>query len=553
MIVLITLLLTLVVAVGGFGYKQMQQISNELQSIIDEDIPLTEITTDIANKQLQGALLLEKSFRGAGLTGNQSRSEVVELFSQFKALSFDIDSQLIEAEKILRDVSSTANADNLENQTAELNQSIVLLKREHLEYENLAQLLIDNIEKGDINSAEQRLPTLEQQQDRLNGQLKTFLIKIESLTEHALLKTEEHEVTAIRGIVVIGVIGIIIGILLGGFFTRTLTTSLRIAVEASNQMADGDLNINLHSNVKDETGILLNAMNRMAQKLQHTINQVLLSSNHLASVAEELAVATEQTNQAINAQQLETEHVASAMTEMATTVEQIAGSAIHAVSVTSNANDQVAIGNQVVTSNQNEISTLVEQIQTAATQIQSVSEESNAIGSFVTNITEIADQTNLLALNAAIEAARAGEQGRGFAVVADEVRNLAQRTQGATSEIHRLIDKLQAKASYAVDAIEQSQNMVISSASNAETASLSLSEIHNSVEVISGMNIEIATVCEQQSVAAEEINQSMSNISHAGQEVLGGSSNTARSSEELVTLASELRRLMQEFKIAGQV
>ncbi|WP_322107864.1 methyl-accepting chemotaxis protein [Vibrio algarum] len=522
MIVLITLLLTLVVAVGGFGYKQMQQISNELQSIIDEDIPLTEITTDIANKQLQGALLLEKSFRGAGLTGNQSRSEVVELFSQFKALSFDIDSQLIEAEKILRDVSSTANADNLENQTAELNQSIVLLKREHLEYENLAQLLIDNIEKGDINSAEQRLPTLEQQQDRLNGQLKTFLMKIESLTEHALLKTEEHEVTAIRGIVVIGVIGIIIGILLGGFFTRTLTTSLRIAVEASNQMADGDLNINLHSNVKDETGILLNAMNRMAQKLQHTINQVLLSSNHLASVAEELAVATEQTNQAINAQQLETEHVASAMTEMATTVEQIAGSAIHAVSVTSNANDQVAIGNQVVTSNQNEISTLVEQIQTAATQIQSVSEESNAIGSFVTNITEIADQTNLLALNAAIEAARAGEQGRGFAVVADEVRNLAQRTQGATSEIHRLIDKLQAKASYAVDAIEQSQNMVISSASNAETASLSLSEIHNSVEVISGMNIEIATVCEQQSVAAEEINQSMSNISHAGQEVLGG-------------------------------
>lgn len=553
MIVLITLLLTLVVAVGGFGYKQMQQISNELQSIIDEDIPLTEITTDIANKQLQGALLLEKSFRGAGLTGNQSRSEVVELFSQFKALSFDIDSQLIEAEKILRDVSSTANADNLENQTAELNQSIVLLKREHLEYENLAQLLIDNIEKGDINSAEQRLPTLEQQQDRLNGQLKTFLIKIESLTEHALLKTEEHEVTAIRGIVVIGVIGIIIGILLGGFFTRTLTTSLRIAVEASNQMADGDLNINLHSNVKDETGILLNAMNRMAQKLQHTINQVLLSSNHLASVAEELAVATEQTNQAINAQQLETEHVASAMTEMATTVEQIAGSAIHAVSVTSNANDQVAIGNQVVTSNQNEISTLVEQIQTAATQIQSVSEESNAIGSFVTNITEIADQTNLLALNAAIEAARAGEQGRGFAVVADEVRNLAQRTQGATSEIHRLIDKLQAKASYAVDAIEQSQNMVISSASNAETASLSLSEIHNSVEVISGMNIEIATVCEQQSVAAEEINQSMSNISHAGQEVLGGSSNTARSSEELVTLASELRRLMQQFKIAVQV
>lgn len=225
-------------------------------------------------------------------------------------------------------------------------------------------------------------------------------------------------------------------------------------------MADGDFRVNIAADSNDEIGQLLKAMNHMARKLELTIVQILQSSDLIAASAADMAAATEQTTHSMNAQQLNTEHVVSAMTEVSTTVQQVADNAASTSQLTKTASEDVHKGSLVVADNQKTVAGLVSQVQNASDKINELKQESNNIGDFVTSINEIADQTNLLALNAAIEAARAGEQGRGFAVVAEEVRSLAMRTQGATSQIHRLIGQLQNRATSAVEVMDLSRKMV---------------------------------------------------------------------------------------------
>ncbi|MDG3087937.1 methyl-accepting chemotaxis protein [Vibrio hannami] len=549
MIALVAILLSLMLAIAGFGYTQMQRISIELQSIIDEDMPLTEITTSVTTKQLEGAILLEKSLRSVGLTGGLENQGTGLLINQFKIINSEIDKELIKAENILAKAIQHSNSTNLYQEIASLQTALVSLKKEHTAYMSRANGVVALIESTNLDEANQQLGDLEHFQNGLNKHLEEFLKGIEKLTEHALIQTEEHEKTAVKGMVIIGIVDLVIGILLGTLFTTALTKSIGKAVKASNQLAKGDLRVELKSDANDETGQLLNAMDSMASTLNGTIRQILNSSGQIASLAEEMAAASEQTNHAIGTQQLNTEHVVTAMTEMSTTIQQVADSAIRTSSTTSSASKEADVGNELVASNQKQIEQLVMQIQDAAGQVKSVDEESHAIDQFVVNINEIAEQTNLLALNAAIEAARAGEQGRGFAVVADEVRHLAQRTQQTTTQIHRLIEALQSKTGSAVSVIEQSSHMVSESAKNAESASQSILSISQSVEEIDGMTMEIAAICEQQSAAAEEINQSVIDITHSGTEVLGSSEHTARSSEELATLAAELRNLMKQFQV----
>ncbi|MGF1733227.1 methyl-accepting chemotaxis protein [Photobacterium kasasachensis] len=553
MLILVSTLLVLMMCIAGYGYLKLSQIGEELKGITSEDIPLTDIATIISTQQLESAVLVERTLRNAGLKDADTESNLTYFRQAFAAMNATINNKIDEAEKLLAQAMTHATSERLKDEEKSLSASLRQLRSQHLQYEQYVDDLIKQVERGNLVEAESRLAALESTQKKLNHNLELFLVDVEVMTEDALLIVEEHEHAAITGMIAIGVIAILFGAACGYGFTITITRPLKYAVDASDKMANGDLRVIIDADHSDETGQLLKAMNNMARKMEMTIVRILQSSDLIATSAADMAAATEQTTQAMNAQQLNTEHVVSAMTEMSTTVQQVADNALNTSQLTQTASEEVHKGSQIVAENQQAVTGLASQVLDASGKLDELKLESNNIGDFVTSITEIADQTNLLALNAAIEAARAGEQGRGFAVVADEVRSLAMRTQDATSQIHKLIEQLQNRATSAVEVMELSRQMVEESSDKAVIASESLQMLNQSVDEINHKNIEVATICEQQSVASEEINQSIVSISQSGREVLGGAEQTANSGQQLAELAEELRELMQQFKVRKQV
>ncbi len=348
----------------------------------------------------------------------------------------------------------------------------------------------------------------------------------------------------------IGFVALILGLFVAWYIGRSITKPISNAVYAMNDIAEGegDLTKRLEETGKDEIAQLSGAFNRFAQKVHSIVLQVSGSTAQLASAAEEMAAITQETNQGVQQQQSETEQVATAMNEMTATVQEVARHATEASSAAKSADNEAHAGKSVVEQAIASISTLAGEIENATAVINKVESDSESIGAVLEVIRGVADQTNLLALNAAIEAARAGEQGRGFAVVADEVRTLASRTQESTQEIQQVIQHLQEGAQQAVQAMETSRKGSHESVEQAGHAGESLDAITRAVTTISDMNIQIASAAEEQSCVAEEINKNVVNISHVVQQTAEGAQQTFTSSNDLARLASELQQLVGQFK-----
>lgn len=280
------------------------------------------------------------------------------------------------------------------------------------------------------------------------------------------------------------------------------------------------------------------------------VKEMLGSSVQLATAAEELSAITGQANQGVIRQQGEIEQVATAMNEMSATVSEVSKNAGSAATAATNADERAKDGRGVVNTTVDAINNLASEVVRTSDVIENLKGNSLSIGAVLDVIRDIAEQTNLLALNAAIEAARAGEQGRGFAVVADEVRTLASRTQQSTQEINDMIARLQNGANEAVSAMETGRAQAEESVSQAAKTGEALNEITLVVDDIKNMNMQIASAAEQQSATAEEINRNIVNISEVAQETANGTQETANASDELARLASDLQMQVSKFKIA---
>jgi methyl-accepting chemotaxis protein len=339
------------------------------------------------------------------------------------------------------------------------------------------------------------------------------------------------------------------GVLAAWAITRQIVIPLSQTLKVAERVAAGDLSHNLISERRDELGQLQRSMQSMTVGLRELIGGISDGVTQIASAAEQLSAVTEQTSAGVNSQKVETDQVATAMNEMASTVQEVARNAEEASEAAVAADQQAREGDKVVGEAIAQIERLASEVGNSTEAMGHLKRESDKIGSVLDVIKSVAQQTNLLALNAAIEAARAGEAGRGFAVVADEVRSLAQRTQKSTEEIEELIVGLQSGTQQVATIMDNSRGLTDSSVELTRRAGNALENITRTVSAIQAMNQQIATAAEQQSAVAEEINRSVLNVRDVSEQTSAASEETAASSAELARLGVYLQSLVGRFKV----
>lgn len=351
---------------------------------------------------------------------------------------------------------------------------------------------------------------------------------------------------AMVGLLIAG-IGLLVIWLVGHGIARPLKQMVAMLDDIA--QGEGDLTRRLTSDRADELGSIAKGFNTFLAKLQAMITQVVTSVQSVSDSSEHTADIAIRTNIGVHKQMAEIDQVATAVHEMTATAQDVARNATQAAQAASHADQAAAQGMQIVRDTSNSIGVLAVEIGKAVGVVQTLAKDSENINAILTAIRGIAEQTNLLALNAAIEAARAGEQGRGFAVVADEVRNLAQKTQKATEEIQTMIQQLQQGTRDVVRVMEDSQSRTDESVQHAAKAAEALETITQAVSVINDMNTQIASAAEEQSAVADDINRNVINIGQVANEVAGGADESSAASADLTKLAEQQRRLINQFKV----
>jgi len=380
-----------------------------------------------------------------------------------------------------------------------------------------------------------------------------IMSEIDEAEAFAPIEAMVKEVLMISFIVIVCVIGLSIAV--GVFVARSISNPISkmvdtvVACVKDITDGEGDLTFRLDDTANDEMGNLAKAINHFIEVIQAVIREFGSASFQVASAAKQMKAIVSDTSQGIERQFSETEQVATAMNEMVATAQEVAKSASDAAVAANEADGKTNAGLNVVNNAISSIETFASEIEMTTEDVNSLQGKSESIGSVLDVIRDIADQTNLLALNAAIEAARAGEQGRGFAVVADEVRTLASRTQASTREIQTMIENLQAQAQKASKSMKNSCEHANESVNNTKEAGVVLDGISDVIANIDSLNTQIATAAEEQTAVAEEINKNIFSISDIGRQTSAGAEQISIASEDMTKLAEGLQAQVGHYKV----
>lgn len=550
MIALVGCLLALTLMVSTYSITKMKRVAVEIEAIAHDNLPLAKLMTDMTVHQLEGAITLERVFRAAGIESsqgkqqNQYQAQLMELVNKFKQ-EFNQSRQLLESS------IEHAISPSIRSYLTNLEQDLDSLGREHQEFERKLNDLLNELRSGRevkllVADAEQ----IEQLQISLDQRLIDILRKIEQATEQSVLVTEQEEREALWGMIYLSAFAILFGLILGFAFSKQIVMAIARARKLANEMAEGNFSKRAKVTTGDEIGQLITSMNTMAQSLSHIVGEVIDRANTIASTVTQLASSAESNKQSVQKQQANTEQVTSAMTQMASTITEVASSAEESSAATARAQENARYSCDILSETETVSCQLVANAQQSQQMIVELEASTRQIESFVLVVEGISEQTNLLALNAAIEAARAGEQGRGFAVVADEVRALASRSQQATHEIKGLIQTLVERAQTATKMIDSSDRQIEESFSSITAAKKQLDSINLALLELTSANTQVAAASEEQSVAADEISHNMTDIRDAGETIMLSAQETAQASEELAQQAQGLKLLMGRFVIS---
>lgn len=416
-------------------------------------------------------------------------------------------------------------------------------------YDEGQQLVVNYLLQADKPGALTQLDSLNSFSNEMTQELVSLAelnqkISVD-ISEQSFATYQSSKVWVIAAIIIVAAVSVGIAMLL----TTSITVPISEAVVLAETVAEGDLTRTVAVTGADEPARLSSALLRMQQSLRDALGHIANSSTQLASAAEELNSVTEEATRGIQRQNDEIQQAATAITEMSSAVDEVA----HTASSTSEASAESARvtdeGRRQVENTVNSIHRMNEQVATTSELVQNLASQSQQIGTVLDVIRAIAEQTNLLALNAAIEAARAGEAGRGFAVVADEVRALAHRTQLSTREIEQIITQIRTETGNAVDAMHQSTMTAEEALKVSTAAGQALATISDQINRISDSNLVIASAAEQQAKVARDIDRNIINISDLATQSAAGANQTSASAHELSRLAVDLNELLTRFKL----
>ena len=345
------------------------------------------------------------------------------------------------------------------------------------------------------------------------------------------------------------VIATALTMLFAWLLTRSITLPISQALEAAEEVAEGNLTRPIRIDGNDEAGRLLAAMAKMQDKLRDTLQRIAGSATQLASAAEELNAVTDESARGLTQQNNEIEQAATAVNEMTSAVEEVARNAVSTSEASNQSTQAAREGRDQVVKTVDAIQTMTHDVQSTAQMIEGLAAQGRDIGKVLDVIRAIAEQTNLLALNAAIEAARAGEAGRGFAVVADEVRALAHRTAQSTQEIEKMVAGIQNGTGEAVSSMQQSNQRTQTTLEMARAAGVALEQITQSIHQINERNLVIASASEEQAQVSREVDRNLVNIRDLATQSAAGANQTSAATHELSRLAVDLNAMVARFVI----
>ena len=525
-------LITLVV--GVLGSRGISQLSESLRSVFANNLVSVAKTAEAKSKAIAQQRDLYALIGATASNAPQaSRDQILQSMEANRA----------DSEKAFALYRTTPLADD-ERAAGDR------MERDWPAYQAQIQRVLAALQTGDVDGARNLINTDLQQSYRTI--LDELTVMVESNNRQIVEGGQQASATE-RSATTVLYIGIVLAflaaMLLGVFISRLISRPIAQAVVSAQAIARGDLTHQVRSEAADETGQLLNALGDMQQSLKGTLQQIADASNQLASAAEELNAVTEDSSRGLLRQNDEIQQAATAVTEMTSAVEEVARNAMSTSEASRSASAQAGEGLGQARHAVSAVDDATREIDTSTTIVEQLATQLRDIGKVLDVIRGIAEQTNLLALNAAIEAARAGEQGRGFAVVADEVRALAARTQASTGEIEGMINAVQASSDQAVVAMGKSQTLVATTQTLARATGDALEQIAVGIGQINDRNLVIASACEEQANVAREVDRNLLNIQDLSTQTATGAQQTSASAQDLSRLAVSFNELVRRFKL----